>query len=323
MLVTLEQAAEYIKTGKLLHIAGAAPLLRRLPEGNWIGGSTEYFMSEGGGKVSDRMLSVMEIPGETYKIVTYDAAGISSIGLDAFANGFTVLILPFDSEVHMRYAENAAEYDNVFLNPVIGWIAGYHLEKPDQRAVSANGVLGEVREDRAVALHVSLPEGHSAELSMVNIFAPDLNGPTIVFGRDGFVADTCLIDGKETVFAEYVTANGLNTKLPLVGDFSGADINTSIKAIEDGKVYFYAPLSAGVRYHFAKTIDDYVHAFRTKLDDLANPDSIFACNCVLNFLYGELEDQDLGTLYGPVTFGEIAWQSINQTLVYLRVNTEA
>jgi hypothetical protein len=39
----------------------------------------------------------------------------------------------------------------------------------------------------------------------------------------------------------------------------------------------------------------------------------------LNFQYGKLEGKDLGAFYGPVTFGEIAWQVINQTLVYLRV----
>jgi hypothetical protein len=319
MLATFEQASEYIRTGKLFHIAGEAQLLERLPKGNWIGGSTEYFMGEGGGKVTDEWLSVIEIPGEAYKVVTYDTDSISSLGKDAFPNGFTILILPFDSEIHEQYAEKAASFDEIFLNPVIGWISGYHLGKTNQQAVSANGVIGGVYADKAVAVHVPLPEGRSAELNTINIFEPNLEGPSLVFKTDGFVADTCLIDGKETVFADYIAENGIDTKLPLVGDYSGANISISFKSVSDGKVYFYAPLSGEVQYRFAKKIDDYVGAFRSKLDDLTDTDSIFACNCILNFLYGELEGKDFGAFYGPITFGEIAWQLINQTLVYLRI----
>ena len=45
----------------------------------------------------------------------------------------------------------------------------------------------------------------------------------------------------------------------------------------------------------------------------------FSCNCILNFLFGELEGQSIGALQGPVTFGEIGYQLLNQTLVVLRI----
>ena len=45
----------------------------------------------------------------------------------------------------------------------------------------------------------------------------------------------------------------------------------------------------------------------------------FSCNCILNFLFGELEGQKIGDLHGPVTFGEIGYQLLNQTLVVLRI----
>jgi hypothetical protein len=67
-------------------------------------------------------------------------------------------------------------------------------------------------------------------------------------------------------------------------------------------------------------IEDYEAAFRAKLGGIEDAaDYVFVCNCILNFLYGGLEGKDLGGLYGSVTFGEIAWQMINQALVYLRV----
>lgn len=45
----------------------------------------------------------------------------------------------------------------------------------------------------------------------------------------------------------------------------------------------------------------------------------FSCNCILNFLYSELEGKRTGELIGPVTFGEVAYQLLNQTLVYLQI----
>jgi hypothetical protein len=46
---------------------------------------------------------------------------------------------------------------------------------------------------------------------------------------------------------------------------------------------------------------------------------VFACNCILNFLYSGLEGKITEGMYGPITFGEIAFQLLNQTLVYLDV----
>lgn len=46
---------------------------------------------------------------------------------------------------------------------------------------------------------------------------------------------------------------------------------------------------------------------------------VFACNCILNFLYSELEGKSTGAITGPITFGEIADQLMNQTLVYVQL----
>ena len=46
---------------------------------------------------------------------------------------------------------------------------------------------------------------------------------------------------------------------------------------------------------------------------------MFACNCVLNYLHGQLEGRRTGTVLGPMTFGEIAYQLLNQTMVYITV----
>lgn len=45
-----------------------------------------------------------------------------------------------------------------------------------------------------------------------------------------------------------------------------------------------------------------------------------SCNCILNYLYGELEGKTTGSFTGPATFGEIAYVLLNQTLVKLDIH---
>ncbi|MDR3305744.1 MAG: hypothetical protein LBS85_06980 [Clostridiales Family XIII bacterium] len=320
MLVTPEKAKALVESGKLLHISGAESLLKELPRGNWIGGSTEYFLGEGGGSVTDALISVVELPFDRFKIVSYDADSIAGIVGDTYDNGFTLAIVPFDSPVHRKYALESAQWEGLYLSAILGWVAGYHLSSTRQTAVTVNGYTGAVSETGAAALHVELPQGKTAQIDIINIFEPDRERPSVFFAEDTLEVKDCAIGGKVVNFARHLRENQVNTKLPLVGDYSGAYVNVSFKEIVGDTVYLYAPVAAGIEYHLARGVDDYESAFREKLDLIEDSsDYVFACNCILNFLYGGLEGKDLGSLYGPVTFGEIAWQVINQTLVYLRV----
>jgi hypothetical protein len=74
-----------------------------------------------------------------------------------------------------------------------------------------------------------------------------------------------------------------------------------------------------VTYRAAKPVANYAQRF---LDAVApeGGQSVFACNCVLNYLHGQLEGRRTGHLFGPMTFGEIAYQLLNQTLVHITVS---
>jgi hypothetical protein len=320
MLLDFEKTSALIAEGKLLHIAGTEALLRKLPKGNWIGGSTEYFVGENGGVVTDNQLSVYELDFAEYKCNVYDCGNIKNVASDGFENGLTVLIIPFNSGVHTEYAENAPAYDDMFIKPVVGWISGLNLGKSGQTPIAVNGFSGECFADKAVALSVKVPDGKRADIKIINIFSEDESSPVIRFKGNGFAAKTCLVDGGEVDFADYIAENKIDTNLPLVGEYSGIGVNVSIKSIEDGTVNFYAPVFADVEYRFASAIPDYEAAFASQLEAVENKDSIFACNCILNFLYGNLEGKKIDGLYGPITFGEIAWQLLNQTLVYVTID---
>ena len=73
-----------------------------------------------------------------------------------------------------------------------------------------------------------------------------------------------------------------------------------------------------IEYRFAAPVSDYMQAFSAQLPN--NTETVgFACNCILNYLYSELEGKKVPTMLGPMTFGEIAYQLLNQTLVYLTI----
>jgi len=319
MLKTLDETTKLINKGKLLHIAGTEELLKDLPKGNWIGGSTEYFMANDGGVVSGELLFVTEFPYENFTIKSYKTEEINTVASDAFDNGFSILIMPFDRAVHKEYSQNAANYKDMFLKNITGWVAGKNLGIPIQTPIAVNGTTGETYISKAVALHLEVPADRIVSINIVNIFEQDESSPVIEFIEEGFKAQKCLVNGKEVLLSRYIKRNKIDTKLPLVGDYSGYGVNISFKSIEEGIVNFYAPVFKGIKYKMAKSISNYEMEFNNHLTGLSGTEVVFSCNCILNFLHGELEGKRIENFTGPITFGEIAYQLVNQTLVYVTV----
>ena len=320
MLLTFDETAGMISDGKTLHIAGTEDLLKKLPKGNWIGGSTEYFMARGGGKVTSEKLFVDVLPFDEFKISVYDDCSISNVAKDAYDNGFSIVILPFDSTIHKTYAGDAPSFEGMFIKNIVGWVSGLNLSAAGQTPIAVNGREGGVFPDKAVVMHLAVPDGKVVNVGIVNIFNQDEDAPVIEFNEEGFSAETCTIDGTEANLADYVAQNGIDIKLPLVGEYSGIGVNISFKSIENGVVNFYAPVFPGIKYKTAKPIKNYEEEFHERLAKLKGVEAVFSCNCILNFLYGELEGKDIETFFGPITFGEVAYQLVNQTLVYVTVS---
>jgi hypothetical protein len=139
MLLSFDETAKLISDGKVLHIAGSENLLKKLPKGNWVGGSTEYFMAEGGGKVTDDSLFVNAFAYDNFKVNVYDVSSIASITTDAYDNGFSVVILPSGSAVHETYAGNAAGFEGMFIKNIVGWVSGVNLNVPGQIPIAVSG----------------------------------------------------------------------------------------------------------------------------------------------------------------------------------------
>jgi hypothetical protein len=326
LLVTPEMAADLIRSGATLIIAGDEDVLAALPNGNWIGGTTPYFMGQDGGVTTRDQLFITPVPshpGLQASIKVYDPASLSQVCVQAPENGFSVIILPAFSDAHFEYAQHASTYEDMFMKPLVGWIAGIHLDDMGHRTPKVrDGRQPAMLENHAVVIHVPLPDNVSANVDIVNLFNQG-NGDDITFTESGFEASTCLVNGKPGSLAKYLQSIGHDTRLPLVADYSGALINVSIKAVDQtlDKVEFYGPVFPHVTYKLAQAFSgSYETQFGQAIADLPEPAG-FSCNCVLNYLYAELKGKRTGHVTGPMTFGEVAYILLNQTMVQLTLET--
>lgn len=203
---------------------------------------------------------------------------------------------------------------------MIGWISGIHLDNLGKVTPKVfDGSTGIVHEQDAIVMHVTIPQGKSVDVGIVNIFEQG-EGDTLTFGTDGFSCTEVMDNGVKENFADYITRNKLDIRLPLVADYYGALINISFQEVEpSGEVKFYTPVFTGIRYKHAKPIHDYAASFDKQLhkSDVREQNIAFSCNCILNYLYSGLEGNRTDPFVGPATFGEIAYQLLNHTLVYL------
>ncbi|MFZ2989237.1 DUF6976 family protein [Ideonella sp.] len=324
-LITVAEAIKLIQSGTPLSLAGPESALDQLPAGNWIGGTIPYFLLPAGGTVvTEGHVFATDLSGVgSVSVATYGADELVGISGHAPDNGFALTIIPFGGQTHARFAADAASYPDAFIKPTVGWIAGVHLSELGKVTPKVyDGRTATKHEDRAVVAYVTLPDDKLATLEIVNLFEPDGN-ETLRFEEGGLSVRDVTINGETQNLAAWLVKKGLDHgKLPLVGDFAGAHLNASLQHVDaaSGLVKLYAPVFSGVDYHFAKPVADYAGAFRAKLADVDPHGVVFGCNCILNFLYGELEGKAIGGVAGPVTFGEIAYQLLNQTLVMVRVH---
>ncbi|WP_084125422.1 DUF6976 family protein [Demequina sp. NBRC 110054] len=322
-MCTVDEAARRIESGESLLIAGEEALLSQLPEGRWIGGTIPYFVTSEGGQMTRELLRVEALPSEVTEVSirSYSADDLDRISRDAFVDGFSVIIVPGGSVVHTSFAVEAVELRDHFANPLVGWVAGVHLDELGTRRPRTYAGSGEKGSTAAaVVMHARLAPGKRATAATATMFSPG-DGATLTFEYTGFYQDDVLVDGEPRGFAEYLAEVGHDARLPLVADLGGENVNVSIQSVpEDGEtVNLYAPVFSGVEYRLAAPVEDLAAAYDAQIPGLTVP-PVFAFTCVLNYTYSHLEGRKAGDVVGPATFGEIAYQLHNQTLVYLTID---
>lgn len=320
-LMAVADVSKMIEEGRTLSLAAEEALLRQLPQGNWIGGTIPYFMAANGGAISQDKIFVSELPADVQstQIKTYDVEQIPHVLDDAPEQGFSIIILPATSNVHLQYACGAPTFNDMFLKPIAGWVSGVHLD--DLGTITPkvfDGSQSLATDQLAVVMHATLPEHLIANIGIVNLFTQG-EGDVLVFDETGFAASEATINGQRQNLHDYLKGIDADTRWPLVANYNGAMMNVAFQSVEPDNVSFYGPVFAGVEYRQAMPVSDYVKEFEAATPQLGQEGLAFSCNCVLNFLYSELEGKQT-SMFGPMTFGEIAYQLLTQTLVYMDIH---
>ncbi|MBC7457844.1 MAG: hypothetical protein H7235_06170 [Bdellovibrionaceae bacterium] len=322
-LVTIEEAKKLINEKKHLFISADEKVLKQLPKGSWIGGSIPYFVAQGGGEFSQDKAFVTIVPDFVTKVEVkeYNASNIKNVYSDMSGNMVGMIIIPALTKTHVAFAVEAPMADNFSRNPLIGWVSGLNLNDLGKYSAKIiNGNTGTFIEDGALVMQLTLPKNKVANVDIINIFAQG-KGDTVEFLKDGFSASEALVNGKKVNFSEYVTSGKLDVKLPLVADYCGANVNVAFQTVGDKDVSFYGPVFKNMVYKQAAPIGDYVTEFTKRIAQAGQgKDVAFSCNCVLNYMYLDLEKKKTGHFMGPATFGEIAYQLLTQTMVYLTID---
>ena len=322
-IYTIDEVNKMIDEGKKLVLSGDEKVLERLNTGFWIAGTTPYFFGQNGGELNQEMIFVEQLPEYVadVSIKTYDENTIKNIYTEAPDHGFVLVIMTGFSKTLDFFSMNAPEFPDFATRPLFGWVSGSILE--DIGKVPAkiyDGRKKKSMEEGAISFHVSLPPNKIASLDFVNIFEQG-DGDELTFPEDGYSFKEIFVNGEKKNFAEYLMENKVDFKCPLVADYYGAKINTSLKELheEEKIVDLWCPVFKGVSYKLSAPVPDYAAAFIENVPNGLGDQVVFSCNCLLNYLYGELEGKRTADIRGPITFGEIAYQLLNQTLAYLTI----
>jgi len=318
-LATIAELSAMITAGRVLLVAGHESLLKKLPAGKWIAGTATQFMTEAGTVTDTTRIFYSDLTRQagSVKILALDSKTLPDIASGYPDNGFSIIILPGGSLVLGQFARFVQEQTEIFNAPLTGWVSVPLGGKASVFAGSRQPLT-----EHAAVMHVTLPPEKAARLEVINLFSPSKTA-ILEFDAEGFSATDCKIDGQVTNLAAYLAARNIDQKLPLLADYHGAMLNVSLAGTDatGTGLAFYKPVFKDAVYRFANPIPDYPAAFAKALKDAQSETPAFACNSNLNVLYAQLEARPTPPFQGPITNGEIAYILLNQTLVYLTIDT--
>lgn len=323
-LYTRNEVIDLIGARRVLLLSGSEKMLSNLPQGKWISGTAPYFM-DGVGKISDDMIYVDDLTeyAADVRIEALDETNIDQVAKHGFDNGFSVIILPIDSEVYFSFANNSLQYERIFDNPIVGYVACCKLEDYGKvHPATGIGTTSALTTSKAAVMHVKLPVGMIARTEIMNFDTIDTSTPALKFPKTSFVQSDCLIDGKPGNIAEYLESvkQRIGRYPQLITNMNGALVNRDTKCVDlaKGEAAFFSPAYEGDEYRIVKPNPNYQKAFNDALS--AKQDKIAVCfSCTSYFMFGEFEGKHVD-INGVYAFGEIAYQLLNKTIVTLEID---
>ena len=324
-LYTRQEVVNFINSGRVMLLTGSQKALKGLPKGNWVGGSSPYFVDSVGIEDHDKIfVDDFTMVAQNCKTASFNENNIQNIAKDGFKNGFVVVVMPIDSKVHITFATSALGYDKMFDNPVVGYVSATTPdENGNNTSISVSGSDGIITDKLASVLYVELPDYLAARAEIENFDTIDEKSPKIIFPHDGFVQSSCTIDGKQANIAEFCDhtiklLSGPN--MQIITSQNGALINRVIRNVDldKGEVTFFSSIVAGDEYRLVKSGTDYVAIFNRSLG--AKQCDVLTCfSCVTYFFGGNFLGKNV-CKNGIYAFGEIGYQLLNKTIVTLEID---
>ncbi len=324
---TKDKIAELILEGRVLILAGAEADLACLPDGRWIGGTAANFITAEGGQDANGRIFYSDLTriSQDLRLNHFNLTEMRQIGGLHPVNGFTVAIVPGFSALLAGLSAEILDYQGIYNAPLFGWVSAVspgQLGKLQPKSFAGNAAGST---EQAAVMSITLPDDYFAQLHIANLFSPG-TGPEIHFSQPGFVVDgQCLIGGKPDNLAHYIEREKIDRRLPLVADHEGAMINISIISTDPqgGNTTFLAPVNPALTYRFAVEVLDYQNEFSRLLNELGPVSGALSCICVQHYEHAGLHETTELPFQGPVTFGQIAYGVLNQTLACLTVTHNA
>jgi len=328
-LFSVDEVAAMINNGDSLLLAGDATLLKSLPKGKWIAGVTGRFIENGKDIVTTReKIFVHNMTGiaADVKFEIYDASNIKNIYDDAFDHGFSVLIMPLDSEVANEYAINCINYSNFACRAVCGWYSiSQYFEKYEGNDVSLvfSGESGLSYVNAGVVMHIALPPEKYAEIHTFSPFVPE-SDDVLVFEETGRQVEYVLVNGVRQSFRQYLIDQKFERSLEacngvLSGDYAGIIINTGVFPESEYDQEKYVSLAGvalkDIQYRIAKLDSDNSYITTKKFDG----EIVFSFSCITNCMHQDIFLKYLAHTNGPFVYGEIAYFYLNYSTVYVTV----
>ena len=156
----------------------------------------------------DFIVTELPLHGAGPTLARYDRSDLDRICTESPDDGFSLLVLPAFSSVHEAFAQEAPGYPDMYMKPLVGWVAGVHLDDIGKVVPRVfDGSTGEALADAAVAMHVPVDPRQRVHVDIVNLFQQQ-PGPVIEFAEGGFAAGDCRIDGRPGNLHDWMVSAG-------------------------------------------------------------------------------------------------------------------
>lgn len=320
--LAFEAVETLIKQGRVLIIGGSNALLRRLPAGDWVGGSAKHFLLDSTPQADEEKLMVADVTPyvSEVRMRTYSEYAIHNLGSDRYAHGFSVVLLPAFSAIHRAFALYAVTAASAPDSLLTGWVTSEEMDAQGESIPKVYcGDEGGYFTDKAVALHCRLRPEYLAQLDILTP-SGEATGDVLRFDEAGFTVGDVMVNGQYQNLAKYWRAHYAGQDCFLMADLQGMpSILHPLAPIGQRSVTFVAPVIPGVEYHVARSTPGQLAHYTQQLAAAKALHPLLAFHCLAYYAMLRHGLQGAGAPDGIFAAGEVANVLMNRTSVVLHI----